>query len=251
LLDELTFPVYVFFEPPFKERVHVLRVVAYYRVSTKRQGASGLGLDAQRTAVTAFLRGVAPVAEFTEVESGRKTDGERPELASAIEACRLYRARLVVAKLDRLARNAYFLHKLKASGIEFLCCDMPDANHLTISILAAVAEDEARCISERTKAALAARKASGKPLGNSYNLKRQSEGRRLGTLARQTRAQVRALEVVPVIDALQVNGKSLRAIARELTRLGIPTARGGRWTASRVKAMRQSAGERLKNRCKS
>jgi DNA invertase Pin-like site-specific DNA recombinase len=212
-------------------------------VSTQRQGASGLGLEAQRAAVEAFLRGAEPLASFTEVESGRKTDGERPELAKAIEACRLYRARLVVAKLDRLARNAYFLHRLKESGIEFVCCDMPDANHLTIAILAAVAEDEARRISERTKAALAARKARGKPLGNPGNLKRQDEGRRAGTLARQARARSRAREVLPEIEKMLSAGKSLRAVAGELARLGIPTARGGRWTAGRVQKIRALAQE--------
>lgn len=215
--------------------------IAYYRVSTQRQGASGLGLEAQRAAVAEFLRGVAPAQEFTEIESGRKTDSERPQLAQAIEACRIYRARLVVAKLDRLARNAYFLLKLKASGVEFICCDMPDANHLTISILAAVAEDEARRISERTKAALAARKARGLPLGNGANLKRQEEGRRLGTLVRQQRAQARARELLPVLDALQGEGMSLRGIAAELARRGIPTARGGQWTAGRVQQVRELA----------
>lgn len=154
-----------------------------------------MGLEAQRATVVAFLGDIKPVAEFTEVESGRKTDSQRSQLAKALEACRLYRARLVVAKLDRLARNAYFLHQLKASGIEFVCCDMPDANHLTISILAAVAEDEARRISERTKGALAARRARGFSLGNSRNLRRQDEGRWRGTLARQALAHARAREV--------------------------------------------------------
>lgn len=208
--------------------------IAYYRVSTQRQGASGLGLDAQRTAVTEYLRGQLPAVEFTEIESGKKTDHQRPKLAAAIEACRLYRGRLVVAKLDRLARNAYFLHQLKASGIEFVCCDMPDANHLTISILAAVAEDEARRISERTKAALDAAKRRGRKLGNPGNLKRQAEGRILGTLARQARAKARAEELKPVIDSLRGEGRSLRAIASELCVRRIPSARGGRWTASAV-----------------
>ena len=214
--------------------------VAYYRVSTQRQGASGLGLDAQRAAVAEHLRGVAPVAEFTEVESGRKTDLERPELAKAIEACRLYRARLVVAKLDRLARNAFFLHQLKAAGIDFVCCDMPDANQLTISILAAVAEDEAKRISDRTRAALAAAKRRGRILGNPANLKRQDEGRRLGTKARQAHAQARAAELRPVIDSLRAQGLSLRAVARELATRKIPTARGGNWTAGAVvRSMKQ------------
>lgn len=226
--------VYVFSQPPLNEREHRLRVVAYYRVSTQRQGASGLGLEAQRAAVTAFLHGVEPLAAFTEVESGRKADSERPELAKAIEACRLYQARLVVAKLDRLARNAYFLHKLHASGIKFLCCDIPNANDLTISILAAVAEDEARRISDRTKAALAARRARGKPLGNGANLKRQEEGRRLGTLSRQLRSRARALEIMSVVISLQRDGRSLRTIANFLTTNGIPTPRGGKWFASGV-----------------
>lgn len=242
-LDRFAWPVYVFSEPTTTERELALRYVAYYRVSTQRQGASGLGLEAQRTAVREFLRGVEPVEAFTEVESGRKTDSERPELAQAIEACRIYRARLVVAKLDRLARNAYFLLQLKAAGIEFLCCDMPDANHLTISILAAVAEDEARRISERTKAALAARKARGLPLGNSQNLKRHVEGRQMGTVARQQRARVRAQELWPLIEQLQRGGYSLRGVARELAKRGIPTARGGQWTAGRVQQMRAFACE--------
>ncbi len=199
-MDELVKVVYVFSEPTTTEREQPLRYVAYYRVSTQRQGMSGLGLEAQRAAVKAFLQVGRPgelVADFTEVESGRKTDSQRPELAKAIEACRIYRARLVVAKLDRLARNAFFLHQLKASGIEFVCCDMPDANHLTISILAAVAEDEARRISDRTKAALAVRKARGLPLGNGLNLKRQVEGRQLGTAARQQRQGACAGAVAP------------------------------------------------------
>jgi DNA invertase Pin-like site-specific DNA recombinase len=185
-------------------------------------------------AVTEYLRGQVPAVEFTEIESGRKTDHQRPKLAAAIEACRLYRGRLVVAKLDRLARNAYFLHQLKASGIEFVCCDMPDANHLTISILAAVAEDEARRISERTKAALDAAKRRGQKLGNPANLQRQAEGRVLGTRARQARAQARAQELKPVFAALHAQGQSLRAIARELSARRIPTARGGEWTAGAV-----------------
>jgi DNA invertase Pin-like site-specific DNA recombinase len=214
--------------------VHAVPFVAYYRVSTQRQGASGLGLDAQRADVAGYLRGATPVAEFTEIESGRKTDRERPELAKAIEACRLYRARLVVAKLDRLARNAYFLHQLKAAGIDFVCCDMPDANQLTINILAAVAEDEAKRISDRTRAALAAAKHRGRTLGNPGNLKRQEEGRRLGTLARQATARERAAEVRPVIERLQAQGFSLRAVARELATQRIPTARGGAWSAGAV-----------------
>lgn len=217
-----------------------MHVVAYYRVSTQRQGASGLGLEAQRAAVAAFLGDVEPVAAFTEVESGTKTDEERPELAKALAACRLYRAKLVVAKLDRLVRNLPFLHKLKESKIEFVCCDSPNASELTIDILAAVAQDEAKRISERTKAALAAAKRRGRTLGNPANLKRQDEGRRLGTQARQALAQARAAELRPVIDSLRAQGLSLRAVARELATRKIPTARGGNWTAGAVaRSMKQ------------
>jgi DNA invertase Pin-like site-specific DNA recombinase len=127
--------------------------IAYYRVSTGKQGASGLGLEAQRKAVVDYLDGGkwTLVAEFTEVESGKNSD--RPELEKALSLCRLYHAKLVVAKLDRLSRNVKFLATLMDDGVDFVCCDMPSANKLTIHILAAVAQAEAEMISARTKAA--------------------------------------------------------------------------------------------------
>lgn len=139
--------------------------VAYYRVSTDRQGRSGLGLDAQRRAVSEYLgaSGLQPVSEFTEVESGRRAD--RPELAKALAACRRHGARLVIAKLDRLARNVAFVSGLMEADVDFVACDMPHANRLTIHILAAVAEHEREMISARTKAALAAARARGTLLG--------------------------------------------------------------------------------------
>ena len=141
------------------------RFVAYYRVSTDRQGRSGLGLEAQQKAVRDYLDGGAweIVAEFIEVESGKKSD--RPELARALDACRKHKARLVIAKLDRLSRNLAFIATLMDSGVEFVAVDNPHANKLTIHILAAVAEHEREAISERTKAALAAAKARGTKLG--------------------------------------------------------------------------------------
>jgi DNA invertase Pin-like site-specific DNA recombinase len=141
------------------------RFVAYYRVSTDRQGRSGLGLEAQQKAVMDYLNGGAweLVGEFIEVESGKKSD--RPELSRAIDACRKHKARLVIAKLDRLSRNLAFVATLMESGVEFVAVDNPHANKLTIHILAAVAEHEREAISERTKAALAAAKARGKRLG--------------------------------------------------------------------------------------
>ncbi|WP_348642431.1 recombinase family protein [Methylobacterium sp. WL2] len=139
------------------------KLVAYYRVSTARQEASGLGLVAQRQAVAAFLGGGPVVAEFTKTESDKRAD--RPELARAIGACWLYGARLVIAKLDRLSRDAHFLLGLEKAGVDFVAADMPHANRLTVGIMALVAEEERRMISARTKAALAAAKARGTVLG--------------------------------------------------------------------------------------
>ena len=151
------------------------RFVAYYRVSTDRQGRSGLGLDAQRDAVARHAAGTGGVvqAAFEEVESGRRND--RPQLARAMAECRLRRCVLLIAKLDRLARDAHFLLGLEKAGVEFIAADMPYANRLTIGVMALVAEEEARATSIRTKAALAAAKARGIKLGNP-NLRRVSTG---------------------------------------------------------------------------
>src|ERR1700683_5698599 len=143
--------------------VRCSRYIAYYRVSTARQGKSGLGLEAQKQAVQAHLNGEKPLSEFTEVESGRRSD--RPQLAAALAACRVHRAVLVIAKLDRLARNVAFVSSLMEAGVEFEACDFPQANRLTIHILAAVAEHETRMISDRTRAALSAAKSRGTVLG--------------------------------------------------------------------------------------
>src|SRR5437899_948305 len=140
--------------------------VAYYRVSTKGQGRSGLGLDAQREAVRNYLNGgQGSLAEaFTEVESGKRDD-DRPQLAKALQTCRVYGAKLVIAKLDRLSRDAHFLLGLEKAGVDFVAADMPHANRLTVGIMAMVADEERRAISERTKAALAAAKRRGVALG--------------------------------------------------------------------------------------
>jgi DNA invertase Pin-like site-specific DNA recombinase len=147
------------------------RIVAYYRVSTDRQGRSGLGLEAQQEAVRTYLNGGnwKLVGEFVEIESGKRAD--RPKLSEALRICRLQRATLVIAKLDRLSRNAHFLLGLQEAGVDFVAADSPHANRLTVHILAAVAEDEAKRIAERTKAALAAAKARGTKLGGSGQLR--------------------------------------------------------------------------------
>jgi DNA invertase Pin-like site-specific DNA recombinase len=200
------------------------KFVAYYRVSTQRQGRSGLGLDAQKETVRNYLDGGdwQLVAEFTEIERGKRSD--RPEFAKALTACRLHRATLVIAKLDRLSRNVPFVSSLMESGVEFVAVDFPQANKLTIHIIAAVAEHEAAMISQRTKDALAAAKKRGKVLG----------GFRGKVPTAKDRA--RSAETRPTIAGLQAAGKtSLRAIAEGLNELGIPTARGtGQWSSTQV-----------------
>src|SRR4051812_41758138 len=160
------------------------KFVAYYRVSTTRQGQSGLGLEAQRKAVTDFLDGGhwQLVAEAVEVESGKRSD--RPKLQEALRLCRLHGATLVIAKLDRLARNVAFISNLMESGVDFVAVDFPQANRLTVHILAAVAEHEREMIAQRTKAALAAAKARGVKLGNPANLCRQLDGSAKGNAAK-------------------------------------------------------------------
>lgn len=211
--------------------------VAYYRVSTNRQGRSGLGLEAQRRAVADFLAGTGgTLAEtFTEIESGK--NDARPELARALAACRVRRAVLVVAKLDRLARNAHFLLGLKEAGVEFICCDMPSANRLTVGIMAMVAEEEGRLISERTKAALATAKTRGVRLGSPGNLTPagRRKGAERGAAARMESANGYAALMAPTIRDLQAEGVAGHgALARALNERGIPTRRGGTWTVTQV-----------------
>jgi DNA invertase Pin-like site-specific DNA recombinase len=199
--------------------------VAYYRVSTDRQGRSGLGLDAQREAVQRYLAAIGGqlIGEHTEIETGKRND--RPELGKALAVCRRRRgARLVIAKLDRLSRNVAFIATLMDSNVEFIACDNPHATRLTLHILAAVAEHEREMISIRTKAALAAAKARGKALGR--------YGAETLAPAHKAAARARAEELRPTLAELA--GKSTRQIAAELTVRGIPTSRGGRWQAQSV-----------------
>jgi DNA invertase Pin-like site-specific DNA recombinase len=217
--------------------------VAYYRVSTVRQGKSGLGLEAQRHAVAEFLNGGRwkLVAEYTEVETGRNND--RPELRKALAACRMHRATLIIAKLDRLSRNAAFLLNLRDAGIEFVAADLPGANRLTVGILAMVAETEAEAISARTRAALAAAKRRGAKLGRTWRKNFNDSGRAKGRAAAMTAVRAnaarRAADRASAVEALRAEGlKTPSELARGLTERGVPTPRGGdQWTCIQVQRL--------------
>jgi DNA invertase Pin-like site-specific DNA recombinase len=216
---------------------HSGRYVAYYRVSTARQGRSGLGLEAQRQAVGEHLNGGnwKLVAGFTEVESGKRSD--RPRLAEALKACRLQGAKLIIAKLDRLARNVAFISNLMESKVEFEAVDFPQANRLTIHIMAAIAEHEAKMISDRTRAALAAAKARGKRLGGFRGRAGTAADCAKARQAKSLTAKSRAADLAPVIEDLRTAGaNSLRSIANELNERGISAPRGGVWSAAQVRA---------------
>ncbi|MGX1348005.1 DNA invertase Pin-like site-specific DNA recombinase [Bradyrhizobium elkanii] len=217
------------------------QVVAYYRVSTARQGRSGLGLEAQRQAVQTYLGEQRPISEFVEVESG--TSGDRPQLAAALTACRVHKAILVLAKLDRLARNVAFVAALMDSGVEFLACDFPQANRLTIHILAAVAEHEAKMISERTKAALAAARARGAVLGGFRGRAGTCTDLEKARAVRTAKADSRAMDLATTMQRLQSEGaRSFRAIAAGLNSRGITACRGGAWTAAQVRSTLRRTG---------
>jgi DNA invertase Pin-like site-specific DNA recombinase len=203
--------------------------VAYYRVSTERQGESGLGLEAQRAAVARFTHGASLLSEFQEIESGKRHTN-RPQLAAALSECRRQKATLVIARLDRLARNVHFISGLMESGVDFVAVDMPQANRLTIHILAAVAEHEREAISQRTKAALGAAKTRGTRLGNP----------RWENSIEEARTARNPIPLSPALLTIMQNrrteGWSLRRIATEMNALGLKTPRGAGWHASTVRA---------------
>ena len=224
------------------KRKNTRKFVAYYRVSTRKQKQSGLGLEAQRTAVSEYARqnGGTVIAEYTETETGKRSD--RPNLAEAIGHARLSAATLVIAKLDRLARNVHFTSGLMESGIEFVACDNPDANKLTIHLLAAMAEHEATQISNRTKDALQAAKARGTKLGSArpghWEGREHRRGWAKATKAAAKKRSRKAREeyafLVPTLQQMQAEGKSFQNLADWLNGQGHTTRRGAAFTSAIV-----------------
>ena len=207
-----------------------MQYVAYYRVSTDRQGKSGLGLDAQREAVRRYVADLGSITEeFTEIETGKKNN--RPQLAFALAACRQRRAVLVIACLDRLARKVHFISGLMESGVDFVAVDMPHADKFMLHIRAAVAENEGELISKRTRAALAAAKARGIRLGNPN----PAPAGRKGVVTIKANKQRFHDTVRPLITSLQQSGYTLYRIAAELNNRNVPTARGKKWHPATVR----------------
>lgn len=222
-----------------------MKYIAYYRVSTKKQGESGLGLEAQQTAVQTFVDQQSRATlecGYIEVETGKRSD--RDELSKALAHCRRSKTTLVVAKLDRLARNVAFTSALMESNVDFVCCDNPHANRLTIHILAAVAEDETRRISDRTKAALGAAKARGVKLGSARpghwagreqaRLKGLEIARQRSIESRKQAAKEAYTDLIPFLRKLRQEGCSYQKIADRLNRIGHTTRRGKAWSPMQV-----------------
>ena len=210
------------------------KYAAYYRVSTQKQGKSGLGLEAQKKTVLDKI-GCAPDAEFTEIESGKRTD--RIVLLNALNWCKENKAVLVIAKLDRLARNVEFVFSLKNAGVEFICCDLPDMNTLTLGIFASYAQHEREIISERITKALAAKKARGEKLGTPKNLTQHARlvgYKKRGDLARLQSANITACKIA---SSLRKEGLSFGKIANKLNEYAIKTVKGNNFTACGVQKL--------------
>jgi DNA invertase Pin-like site-specific DNA recombinase len=216
-----------------------MKIVSYLRVSTQKQGHSGLGLAAQRKAIDAFVaqRRGRVLESFTEVESGKHSD--RPQLTRAVHLAKVTGATLVIAKLDRLSRNAAFLLTLRDSGVKFVAADMPDANELTVGIMALVAQQEREAISRRTREALQAARARGQRLGNPNGaaaLRRAQKGNQASLREIRANADRHALNLKPVLDSLADEGiTSLGRVAEALNERGMLTPRGGAWHKTSVR----------------
>ena len=222
------------------------KYVIYYRVSTKRQGRSGLGLRGQKNAVLAFLNGSKSriVAEYTEIESGKRDD--RPQFLKAVKSAQENDATLLVAKLDRLSRDLHFVTGLQKEGIDFTACDMPDANRLTINIMAAMAQQEREMISERTKTALSAAKAKGRKLGASNRkIKKalRAGGWKNSIKTRRERALRFAENLRPKIEKLRIKeGKSRGEIVEHFNDYSVPAPMGGGWSPSQLRRVMDRLG---------
>jgi DNA invertase Pin-like site-specific DNA recombinase len=214
------------------------KFIGYYRVSTDRQGLDGNGITSQREIVRRFIEGQSGVLEreFSEVESGRKTDEDRPQLAAALDYAKRNKATVIIAKLDRLARNAEFLLRLQNSGVDFVCCDCPNADKFTVGILALVAQRERELISERTRLGLAAAKSKGVKLGTP---KPQKAVMAMVTANKTAKVEFTA-RVLPLIREIQSAGvETLQGIADCLNRRGISTRTGKTWHPATVRNILQ------------
>lgn len=216
--------------------------VAYYRVSTKKQNNSGLGLEAQKSCINDYMKankGIL-VKEFTEIESGKKD--KRIELEKALNHCKKFNATLIIAKLDRLSRNISFIFALRDSKVDFVCCDLPEANTLTIGIFATLAQYERELISERTKKALAEKKKQGAKLGKN-NL--TDKIRKMGNKAVHERSIEKNEQVIKLIEMFRVEGQTYRAIANNLNNLGFKTVKGNAFFANSVRQLLLSKNRNL------
>ncbi|MCC6180220.1 MAG: recombinase family protein [Bacteroidia bacterium] len=214
-----------------------MKYIAYYRVSTKKQGNSGLGLEAQRTAVESYLKDKIIMAEYTDIESGTKKGNDRENLKQAVIHAKSSNAILIIAKLDRLARNVSFITTLMESGIEFIACDMPQANKFTIHIFAALAEQEADLISQRTKSALAELKAKGVKLGNPQNLTKKARIKGLKIRQQNALENENNIKSTALIVSLKKEGMSFYAIAQKLNELKFKTRNGNIFKDVQVKLL--------------
>ena len=214
-----------------------MKYVIYYRVSTKRQGLSGLGLEAQKTIVENYVKNSVIVAEFTEIETGKSAN--RPQLNKALECCKLNNATLIVAKLDRLARNLHFITSLQNANVDFIACDMPSANRLTIHIIAAIAENEAQLISQRTKQALAEKKKQGIKLGNPQNNGLTEDSITRGRIIRCENAVNNEAnkKAGTLILSMRNNGAKWSDIVRQLNDNGFRTRRSCNFDITTVKRL--------------
>lgn len=214
-----------------------MKFITYYRVSTIKQGQSGLGLEAQERAIQDYLsfNNGEVIGSFTEIESGKKND--REELMKALKMCRQYNATLLISKLDRLSRDVSFISSLMKSEVKFIATDNPNVNELTIHILSALAQHEREMTSKRTKEALARAKERGVKLGSPQNLRNRDKGTRVSSEVRSAKADVFAKDTYEIIKPLLDSGYSLNNIAKEFNKRGLLTARGktGSWTARSIK----------------